>query len=129
MYFRINIGLGGLIGGAALLLAACGGEPGSAASSGGDSAPQITGEVNIYSGRHYDSDIAIYDAFTQETGIRVNLIEAGGDALIERLARESEASPADLFITADAGILWRAEERGLFRAVKKLRSTSDRMRS
>lgn len=75
----------------------------------------ITGDVNVYSGRHYDSDIAIYDAFTDETGIRVNVIEAGGDALIERIAREAAASPADLFITADAGILWRADQRGVFR--------------
>ncbi|MEM9617364.1 MAG: Fe(3+) ABC transporter substrate-binding protein [Pseudomonadota bacterium] len=83
---------------------------------GGDAeARVIIGEVNVYSGRHYDSDIAIYDAFTEETGIRVNVIEAGGDALIERIAREAAASPADLFITADAGILWRADQRGVFR--------------
>lgn len=113
----------GLIAGAALLLAACGGEPQSTGASSDDEtakaagAAEIAGEVNIYSGRHYDSDLEIYDAFTRETGIRVNLIEAGGDALIERLAREGEASPADLFITADAGILWRAEERDLFRTV------------
>ncbi len=118
-----NIIVSGLIGGAALLLAACSGEPKSAdapsesVSFPAAAAPENAGEVNIYSGRHYDSDLAIYDAFTQKTGIRVNLIEAGGDALIERLAREGEASPADLFITADAGILWRAEERDLFREV------------
>jgi iron(III) transport system substrate-binding protein len=75
------------------------------------------GEVNVYSGRHYDSDMAIYDAFTDETGIRVNIIEAGGDALIERIAQEGETSPADLLITADAGILWRADQRGIFRAI------------
>ena len=55
-------------------------------------------------------------AFTEETGIRVNVIEAGGDALIERIVREGESSPSDLFITADAGILWRAEQRGVFRS-------------
>ena len=81
-------------------------------------APIKAGNVNVYSGRHYDSDLAIYDAFTAETGIKVNLIEAGGDALIERIAQEAEASPADLFITADAGILWRAEQRGVFRSIE-----------
>ena len=75
------------------------------------------GEVNVYSGRHYDSDLAIYDAFTRKTGIKVNIIEAGGDELIERLAREAEASPADVFITADAGILWRAKQRGILRPI------------
>lgn len=83
-----------------------------------DETPLVAGEVNVYSGRHYDSDLAIYDAFTRETGIKVNLIEAGGDALIERLAREAEASPADVFITADAGMLWRAKERGVLRPMK-----------
>jgi len=93
------------------LAAGCSKEPPAEAAPSSPAA----GEVNIYSGRHYDSDIAIFNAFTEETGIRVNVIEAGGDALIERLAREGPASPADLFITADAGILWRAEQRDLFR--------------
>lgn len=75
------------------------------------------GVVNVYSGRHYDSDLDLYAAFTRETGIKVNLIEAAGDALIERLAQEGEASPADLFITADAGVLWRAESRELLRPI------------
>ena len=81
------------------------------------SAP-IVGEVNVYSGRHYDSDLAIYDAFTRKTGIKVNLIEAGGDELIERLSREADASPADVFITADAGMLWRAKQRGVLRPIE-----------
>lgn len=82
----------------------------------GDKAVQAS-EVNVYSGRHYDSDLAIYEKFTAETGIKVNYIEAGGDELIERIAREGASSPADIFITADAGVLWRAEERGLFRPI------------
>lgn len=75
------------------------------------------GEVNIYSGRHYESDIALFETFTCGTGIKVNVIEAEGDALIERLAQEGAASPADLFLAADAGILWRAETRGLLRPI------------
>ncbi len=75
-------------------------------------------EVNIYSGRHYDSDLAIFDAFTAETGIKVYVIEAAGDSLIERLALEGAASPADLFITADAGMLWRAKSRGVLRPIE-----------
>ena len=104
-----------IFGCALLALAACSGEPGDAASE--TPARADAGAVNIYSGRHYDADLEIYDAFTNETGIKVNLIEAGGDALIERLVREKEASPADIFITADAGILWRAESRGVLAEV------------
>ncbi len=97
-----------------VLAAAC---SGGTDEANGPASRSFNGEVNVYSARHYDSDLAIYDAFTAETGVKVNLIEAGGDALIERLAREAEASPADVFITADAGRLWRAEQRGVLRKI------------
>ncbi|PXX92560.1 Fe(3+) ABC transporter substrate-binding protein [Marinobacter vulgaris] len=74
-------------------------------------------EVNLYSARHYDSDQAIYEAFTKETGIEVNLIEGKSDALIERIKREGVASPADILVTVDAGNLWRADQEGVFQPV------------
>ena len=74
------------------------------------------GVLNLYSARHYDNDQKIYAQFTEETGIKINEIEGRGDALIERMASEGSASPADVFLTADAGILWRAQTRGLFAA-------------
>ncbi|MEM6859031.1 MAG: Fe(3+) ABC transporter substrate-binding protein [Pseudomonadota bacterium] len=78
---------------------------------------EITGQVNIYSSRHYDTDLALYEDFTRETGIKVNRIEAGADALIERIVSEDKYSPADLLITVDAGRLWRAEEAGVLAPV------------
>lgn len=72
------------------------------------------GELNLYSGRHYDSDRQIYDAFTDATGIKVNLIEGEADTLIERIQAEGPNSPADVLITVDAGRLWRADQAGLF---------------
>ena len=75
-------------------------------------------EVNIYSARHYDTDLALYDTFTERTGIAVNLIEGSSDALMERIANEGEYTPADMLITVDAGRLWRAEQRGLFQPVE-----------
>ena len=77
-----------------------------------------TQEVNIYSARHYDTDLALYDHFTEETGIRVNLIEGESDELIARIEREGKYSPADILVTVDAGRLWRAEEKGLFSPVQ-----------
>ena len=74
--------------------------------------------LNLYSARHYQTDEALYAGFTRLTGIRVNRIEAGEDALIERLRNEGARSPADLMITVDAGRLWRAEQLGLFQPVK-----------
>jgi iron(III) transport system substrate-binding protein len=78
---------------------------------------QAQGEVNIYTARHYQTDDALYDGFTEKTGIRVNRIEGESDALIERIKSEGQNSPADVFITVDAGRLWRAEEAGLFQAI------------
>ena len=74
--------------------------------------------VNVYSGRHYQTDEALYAGFTKATGIKVNRIEASEDAIIERIRNEGERSPADVMITVDAGRLWRAEQLGLFQPVK-----------
>src|SRR5687767_6554038 len=74
--------------------------------------------VNVYSGRHYQTDEALYAGFTKATGIKVNRIEAGEDAIIERIRNEGARSPADVMITVDAGRLWRAEQLGLFQPVK-----------
>lgn len=70
-------------------------------------------EINIYSSRHYDTDIELYDAFTEETGIEINLIEGTSDELIERIRNEGVNSPADIVIAVDAGRLWRAKEAGV----------------
>jgi len=74
--------------------------------------------VNIYSSRHYQTDEALYSGFTRLTGIKVNRIEGGEDALIERMRNEGPRSPADVMITVDAGRLWRAEQLGLFQPVR-----------
>jgi len=73
--------------------------------------------VNVYSARHYDTDDTIYDEFTAKTGIKVNLISASSDALIERLQREGKRSPADVFITVDAGRLFQAEQKDIFQPI------------
>jgi iron(III) transport system substrate-binding protein len=75
------------------------------------------GELNLYSARHYDTDEALYSAFEEMTGIRINRIEAGADELFERIQAEGANSPADVFITVDAGRVWRAAEAGIFQPV------------
>jgi len=76
------------------------------------------GVLNLYSSRHYQTDEALYAGFTRSTGIKVNRIEAGEDALIERIRNEGARSPADVLVTVDAGRLWRAEQLGLFQPVR-----------
>ena len=74
--------------------------------------------VNVYTARHYDTDAALLERFTEQTGIEVNLIEGKSDALLERLVREGDRSPADVFITVDAGRLHRAVEAGVLSSVE-----------
>ena len=74
-------------------------------------------EVNLYSSRHYDTDVALYDTFTEQTGIVVNLIEGDADQLLERIKAEGRNSPADVLITVDAGRLWRADQAGILQPV------------
>ncbi|MDF2232213.1 Fe(3+) ABC transporter substrate-binding protein [Albimonas sp. CAU 1670] len=75
-------------------------------------------EVNLYSSRHYDTDERLYTDFEKATGIKVNRIEAGADELIERMKAEGRNSPADVFLTTDAGRMWRAEEAGILAPVE-----------
>ena len=67
----------------------------------------------MYSQRHYDVDQKQYDNFEEKTGIKVNVIKANADELIQRIKSEGENSPADLFITVDVGKLWQAADMGL----------------
>ncbi|MBD2256054.1 Fe(3+) ABC transporter substrate-binding protein [Pseudanabaena sp. FACHB-2040] len=73
--------------------------------------------VNLYSARHYDTDESLYESFQDATGIRVNVVEAEADQLIERIKGEGTNSPADLLVTVDAGRLWRAEQENLLEPV------------
>ena len=77
-----------------------------------------SGQVNVYSARHYNTDDRLYDGFTEQTGIKVNLIEGKDDELIERIKSEGANSPADLLITVDAGRLWRAAQAEIFAPVE-----------
>ncbi|MBF2087813.1 MAG: Fe(3+) ABC transporter substrate-binding protein [Synechococcales cyanobacterium K44_A2020_017] len=89
------------------------------AASDTASAPASDGEVvNLYSSRHYDTDNSLYEGFTEETGIEVNLIEGDADELLERIKSEGANSPADVYMTVDAGRLWLAEQEGLLQPVE-----------
>ena len=53
-------------------------------------------EVNIFSARHYDSDVQLYEKFTSKTGIKVNVVSGKSKALEKRIIEEGEDSKADL---------------------------------
>ena len=70
-------------------------------------------EVNIFSARHYDSDVQLYEKFTAKTGIKVNVISGKSGALEKRIIEEGADSKADLYITADAGRLGAFKAKGM----------------
>jgi iron(III) transport system substrate-binding protein len=81
-------------------------------------APAQDNVLNLYTARHYQTDEALYTGFTKRTGIKINRIEGGEDALFERIKSEGANSPADVFITVDIGRIWRADQAGIFEPVK-----------
>lgn len=78
----------------------------------------LANEVNLYTSRHYGSDEALYEAFTEQTGITVNVLEGEADELLERIKSEGANSPADVFMTVDVARLYRAEQEGIFAPVE-----------
>ena len=74
-------------------------------------------EVKVYSGRHYNTDRAVFKKFAEETGIKVRLIEAAGISLIERLKREGKNSQADLILLVDAARITNAAKLGLLQSI------------
>ncbi len=80
-----------------LPLAACG--------VGGEDA-----DLQVYSARHYDLEAAFAD-FTEDTGLTVEFLDGDDAELLERLKAEGDDTPADVFLTVDAGMLWNAAEQ------------------
>lgn len=80
---------------------------------GGDDDPA---DLQVYSARHYGSE-KVFDQFEKETGISVDFIDDDAPSLLERIKAEGDDSPADIFMTVDAGNLWNAAEQGILAPV------------
>ena len=76
----------------------------------------IASEVNVFSARHYDSDLQLYQKFTSKTGIKVNIVSGESGALEKRIIEEGSDSKADLYITADAGRLGAFDAKGMLQS-------------
>ncbi|NLC49562.1 MAG: Fe(3+) ABC transporter substrate-binding protein [Bacteroidales bacterium] len=74
--------------------------------------------VNVYTHRHYKADDELFSKFTEDTGIKVNIVNASADELIQRLEAEGEDSNADVLITVDAGRLYRAQSKDLLQPIQ-----------
>ena len=77
-----------------------------------------SGEVNVYSQRHYDSDKILLKQFEDKTGIKVNVVTAKAEELVAKLTIEGANTPADVLITADIGNLYQAKERKLLQPIE-----------
>lgn len=75
-------------------------------------------EVIVYSARIEQLIKPMFDAFTQETGIKVKYTTDNEGALLARLQAEGKNTPADMLITVDAGNLWAAAQAGLLKPIK-----------
>ena len=74
--------------------------------------------LNVYTHRHYEPDQDIFKMFEDKTGIKVKVINASADELIQKMKMEGEQSPADVLITVDAGRLSRAKDEGLLQPIE-----------
>lgn len=74
--------------------------------------------VNIYSARKEALILPLLKRFKKETGIKYRLVTGKADGLLKRLEIEGKHSPADMFITVDAGRLQRAKKSGVLQPIK-----------
>lgn len=74
-------------------------------------------KLTVYSGRAERLIKPVLDEFTAKTGISVDLLSSGTTELVNRLKAEGDRTPADLFLTNDAGSLEQARAAGILRPV------------
>jgi iron(III) transport system substrate-binding protein len=74
-------------------------------------------EVNVYTHRHYPTDQELFAQFENQTGIKVNVVNASADELMQKMMQEGEQSPADVLITVDAGRLVKATDENLLQPI------------
>jgi iron(III) transport system substrate-binding protein len=76
-----------------------------------------SGEVNVYTYREAKLIQPLFDAFTRDTGIKVNVISASS-GLEQRIKAEGVNSPADILLTVDIGRLEDAVQAGITQSIK-----------
>ena len=78
-----------------------------------------SGEVNVYTYRETKLIQPLFDAFTKDTGIKVNVVSASS-GLEQRIKAEGANSPADVLLTVDLGRLDDAVQAGVTQPIKSV---------
>jgi iron(III) transport system substrate-binding protein len=76
-----------------------------------------TGEVNVYSYRESKLIQPLFDAFTKDTGVKVNVISSSA-GLEQRIKSEGANSPADVLLTVDIARIEEAVRVGISQPTK-----------
>jgi iron(III) transport system substrate-binding protein len=86
-------------------------------TAAGIGAAAAQGEVNVYTYREQKLIQPLFDAFTKDTGIKVNVVSASS-GLEQRIKTEGANSPADVLLTVDIGRLEDATQAGITQPIK-----------
>src|SRR5438046_8388095 len=78
-----------------------------------------SGDVNVYTYRESQLIQPLFEAFTKDTGIKVNVISASS-GLEQRIKTEGANSPADVLLTVDIGRIDEAVQAGVTQPIKSV---------
>jgi iron(III) transport system substrate-binding protein len=98
---------------AASTLAACGSDDSSSSASSG-----AKKSVTLYNAQHEELMKAMTDAFTQQSGIKVEIRNGSDLEMANQLVQEGDASPADVFVTENSPAMTLVDGRKLFTPVE-----------
>lgn len=74
-------------------------------------------ELTVYTHRHYEADQQLFAAFEEAHNVKLNVVNASADELMNKMQTEGELCPADVLITVDAGRLQRAKDQQLLQPI------------
>lgn len=109
----------------ALLVAACGGDAETPQE------PRQDTSLTVYSGRDEEFIGPLYERFEEETGVELDVRYGDSAELAATILEEGESSPADVFVSQDAGALGVVADEGLLAQIDQeiLDRVDERFRS